>query len=56
MVKLSHVLTEVLSPFVLSGLLLCQIALATDPRPAAPVALHLSVTAIVLVALFNLDI
>lgn len=41
MLKLSQVLTELFSPFVLSGLLLVQIALATDPTWAAPAAICL---------------
>lgn len=41
MFKLSQVLTELFSPFVLSGLLLVQIALATDTTWAAPAAICL---------------
>lgn len=41
MFKLSQVLTELFSPFVLSGLLLVQIALATDPTWGLPVLICL---------------
>lgn len=39
--RISEIITEVFSPFVLSGLLLCLIAMATDPRWVLPVGLSL---------------
>ena len=39
--RVNTVLTEIFSPFVLSGLLLAIIAIATDPTWVAPVALSL---------------